>query len=70
MLAVGAGLCWDGPVAGQSLRNVIHMVHLQTALIFHKEKKRRMINGDEKLLFMNRHYTERQLKAAWNKSFY
>lgn len=32
--------------------------------------KRRMINGDEKLLFMNRHYTERLLKAAWNKSFY
>ncbi len=39
MLAAGVGLCWDRPMAGQCLRNVIHMVHLQTALIFHKERR-------------------------------
>lgn len=36
VFAAGVGLCWDRPMAGQCLRNVIYMVHLQTALIFHK----------------------------------
>lgn len=32
------------------------------------KRKMRIINGDEKSLFMNKHFTEILLKATWNKN--